>query len=209
MGIEYGQGLRPDVRNLVMIGDDQVETQLPGQLCLGDGGNAAVDGNRHPHPVAGRQPQRLGGESITIFEPQGDVIFDLSAELPQHIDQQAGSGDAVDIVITMNGDFLPPLQGRGQASRRPGHPLHQKGIGQIGQARSEKRASRGQIGHPATGQNPGRQGIEAEALRQGEAESLRGPIAAIAPAPCRHRIHEGPAVATGVSLKGRILTRPM
>ena len=45
-------------------------------------------------------------ESIALFETTGNVIIDLGATQLQTVPQQAGGGDAVDVVVTV--DRNPP-----------------------------------------------------------------------------------------------------
>jgi hypothetical protein len=134
-----------------MIGDDQIDPELPRPPGRADPARAAVD--RHEHGCTlGSQPfDRRDLKVVAVADPIGDEVNHVRAEHLQRPAQDHGGGDAVHVVVAVDGD--PLLRGNrreeaidcrrhaGQAEwvpelveRRREEPFGLIGIGQSAQA---------------------------------------------------------------------------
>ena len=58
-------------------------------------------------PLAGELAERFGVEAVAVFEPMRDVKIDVCApRCLRHVEQDRGAGDAVDVVVAVDADFL-------------------------------------------------------------------------------------------------------
>src|SRR5690349_14903763 len=90
----------------VMIGDDQFESKTARRVGLRNTGNAAIDGNDQFRSLLSQDLKRFVVESVAFINSVRNVISDLAAEQAQALHEQAGAGDAVDIVVAIDGDAL-------------------------------------------------------------------------------------------------------
>lgn len=87
---------------VVMVGDDEIDTEFFGFGCWSDGGNAAVDGDDDFGTGIGECFDRGFVEAVAFVDAVGDVGGDLGVwrDDSEHVDEDRGGGDAVDIVIS-------------------------------------------------------------------------------------------------------------
>ena len=85
----------------------------------------------------------------------------VGAEFRQHADQQEGGGDAVGVVVAVDGDGLPPAQRQVDAPPRLGHAVHEVRVvdAEVG---VQEGARHGQIVEPAAHQHLGEDVAHAE-----------------------------------------------
>ena len=130
MGIHHCHGPGEDILALMMVGDDQIDAQLPAQLRLGHSGDAAVYGDDEFDPFAVQLPDGDGVQPVALLQPPGDVADAVRPMAAQKVRQQAGGGDPVHIIVAENGHFLSPGQGETHPSGGQIHIRHQKGVQQ-------------------------------------------------------------------------------
>ena len=208
VGIDQGVGTGQFFGNLMMIGDDEIETQLPGAFRFGDGGDAAIDGDHHRNPLGHGRFEGFDGETVTILEAQRDVVINLQTELGKAFGQQGGSSDAVDVVIAVDTHALMQSPGPQQTDHRALHPEQREGIGQIRQLTVNEKTRLVRRINPPGQQNARRQGGQVEGPGQLPfplSSRFRG---ARYPMTCAYRFHEIPTFGGGASRRGSIRTRP-
>lgn len=91
---------------VVVIGDDEVDAEVFGFDCGVDGGDAAVDGDDDLCSGLGECFDCGFVEAVAFIDAVGDVGGDLSVwcDDSEHVDEDGGGGDAVDIVISEDDD---------------------------------------------------------------------------------------------------------
>ena len=110
----------------VMVGDDHVEPARARLGDLGDGRDAAVDGEHEPAALVGEPLERAAADAVALVEAARQVPVDVGAELAQQQHGERRRGDPVDVVVAVDAD--PPARGdrradplaRGLACRRAG-----------------------------------------------------------------------------------------
>ena len=88
----------------VVIGDDQCETELAGCLCFGDAADAAVDGDDQVATPGGDCSQRFVVEPVAFVDAAGNVRVGFRAELFEAEQEDRAGGDAVGVVVAVDGD---------------------------------------------------------------------------------------------------------
>ncbi len=96
----------------MVVGDDEVDAERGAQRGLLDRGDAAVDRDDELHALPGEKADGGLVEAIAFFDPAGDVAGTLRALPAQKISQQAGRGDAVDVVVAVYSDVLAAFKGK-------------------------------------------------------------------------------------------------
>jgi hypothetical protein len=100
--IDDGMCIRELVIGFVMIGNDQVESELPcPPRCLG-AANAAVDGNDDVYAVGVQSLECRRLQAISVPQTFGNEVHHLAAEQLQRAPKDDGGGDAVDVVIAVD-----------------------------------------------------------------------------------------------------------
>ena len=99
-------------RELVMVGDDQLQAQLAGRLRLGQAGDAAIDRDDQRRPALGQRPQRLVVQPVAFFEPIGHVVRHIGPEQPQADNEDRRAGHAVGVVVAIDDDLSLVADGR-------------------------------------------------------------------------------------------------
>ncbi len=93
-------------RWIVVVGDDEVDAELFGFGCGVDGGDSAVDGDDDLCSGLCECFDCRFVEAVAFFDAVGDVGGDLCvwSDDSQHVDEDRGGGDAIDIVISEDDD---------------------------------------------------------------------------------------------------------
>ena len=126
MGVHHGQGLGDLLLALVVVGDDKVDTLLPGIFHLMDGGDAAVHGDDQIHTLLGQMVHGPTVDAVALVQAVGDVIDHMPPLAAQIVGQQTGGGDTVHVVVAVDSDLLPMGQGLPDAGDRHVHVLHEE-----------------------------------------------------------------------------------
>ena len=93
---------------LVVVGDDQVDAELaraPRRLGAAD---AAVDRHDQRHAVGVQPLDRRRLQAVAVPQPLRDEVDDVAAEHLERAAQDDRRGDAVDVVVAVDGDPLAP-----------------------------------------------------------------------------------------------------
>ena len=89
----------------MVVGDDQLQPLSLGPGHLGRVTDAAV--HRDHEPGLGRQLfKSLDLEAVTLGQPVGDIGDAIEAQLPQELVQHRGGGNAVGVVVAIDGHRL-------------------------------------------------------------------------------------------------------
>src|SRR6266508_3690341 len=75
------RAVRQLVAGTVMVGDDHVEPELACAPHLLDGGDAAIDGEHEPAPLAGEPLERAAVDAVALVETAGEMPLDVRPEL--------------------------------------------------------------------------------------------------------------------------------
>ncbi len=137
--VDDGQRGRQPGRHLVVIGDDEIGA--PVVFCPGDHlgpADPAIDGDDQGKALRVRPFHRLQMQAVPFVQPVGDVKIHCCPQLGEGLNQQHRAGNAVRIVIPVNQNFFPALNGQQNALHRPVHVLEKKGIRKAGQIAVKK-----------------------------------------------------------------------
>ena len=91
---------------LVVIGDDQVDAELARAARRLGAADAAVDRDDQRHAVGVQPIDRRRLQAVAVAQPLGDEVHDVAAEHLERAAQDDGRGDAVDVVVAVDGDPL-------------------------------------------------------------------------------------------------------
>ena len=95
-------------------------------LDLGVRADPAVDRYDEAGAGGGELVERLGGDAVPLREAVGQAPEHLGAHLgAQELGQQEGGGDAVGVVVAVDGDRLAAAQGAVDALAGVGHAVEQ------------------------------------------------------------------------------------
>ena len=94
-----------------MIGDDQIDVVFLGDVGGGEVGDAAIDGNDQLCVVLGELFDSFGVEAITFVDAVGDVKIDVGVGEFEAVPEDGDAGDAIDVIIAIDDDFLFLFQG--------------------------------------------------------------------------------------------------
>ena len=148
-----GDGIRQDRPRLVMVGDDQIHAELAGHVGGLERRDAAIDGDENARARLGQGAHRLAVEAVAFLDPMGDIEIDLGAEQGQQLPEDGDAGDAVDVVVAVDGDLLFLLDGLAQAGDGRLDPRHMGRPDQLGQLRLQEHVALGGLRDPAIEQH--------------------------------------------------------
>src|SRR6185503_736016 len=100
------QGLRQFRVWLVMVGDDQVETEVPRSCGRLDTANAAVHRDDQHDAEGMKTLDRRRLQAITVSQPLGDEVRNVRAEQLQCATENDRGGDTVHVVVAVDRDAL-------------------------------------------------------------------------------------------------------
>ena len=107
---------------------------------LGNGGDAAVNGDDERRPTIGETLQGTGGDSITVAEPVRDESDHITAEPPETLTEDRRGGDAVDVEVSVDGNLLVRGEGCAEFVRRR-LPCLGEGRGRVARRQLQRRRS--------------------------------------------------------------------
>ena len=88
-----------------MVGDDNCETQLLGQVYFRYVGNTAVHGNQELR-LSGNLPDGIGIQAVAFRVAGGDAVSQGSTFLVQHFHKNGGGTDTIGIIVPVDKDRL-------------------------------------------------------------------------------------------------------
>ena len=172
VGVHHRRSLRDGLLALVVVGDDHVNSKLPGKLHLPSGGDAAVHRDDQCDPLLGQVEDRLLIQAVALLQPVGDVGAHPPSQPGEAVGEQTGGGDAVHIVIPVDRHQLSRFQGTAHPEDRPVHVLEQHGVQQRLFPGGEQLPGLLRLCHAPGGQDAGQKGGDAGPLQLGP--PLRG-----------------------------------
>jgi hypothetical protein len=162
VGIEDGDGGRQRGGNGVVVDDDHVHAELAGACDLGDAGDAAVERDEEPGPLAGDALDGAGVESVPLVDAVRNVGLRWSADGVEEEGEERGGADAVDVVVAVEGDLLSLDDGAGEPLHGGGHALHPEGVREVAEIVREEPGGVLRIGDTAGDEDAGGERIEPE-----------------------------------------------
>ena len=126
-GVHHRRSPGQHVLALVVVRDDQIHADLPGEEGLLHARDAAVHGDDQGDAPVPEQPQGLPAQAVAVLHPAGDVFEAVRSPGAEVVHQQHGGGDAVHVVVPEHGDPLPLGQGPADPVHGLVHVLHQQG----------------------------------------------------------------------------------
>ena len=153
---------------LVVVGDDQLQAQLPGHIRLVHAADAAVDRNEQFGLLRGQRADGVAVQSIAFVNAMGNVIAHVGAWSSfRHSQRIAVPRYAVHVVVAVDGDSpagtdggINPLGGRTAARQ-------QFRVAQAGKLGVEKIAGGRRVGHAAADEQFGHHRRDARGVLQG------------------------------------------
>ena len=123
-----------------MVGDDAIEAQLPRPLHDSKRADAGVHANEHGESLGARPFDDFRAHAVAVPHAMRNVMVRLCAdELQGSVEDDDGHG-AVDVVVTVDENLFPLLDGLQNAADRCVHREHTKRIVEMIQAGREKKA---------------------------------------------------------------------
>ncbi len=138
LGVEHGQGPRQLVVRLVVVGDDEVDAKLARAIRGLGRPDATIDRHDDASPI-GMEPvdgRRL--QPVAVANPVGQEMRHVGPQQLEGATHHDGRGDAVHVVVSVDGDSLPSLDRSEQAVHRLAHPCQSPRIVQMLEARPEE-----------------------------------------------------------------------
>ena len=140
--------------------------QLARALRRLDAANAAVDRDDERHAISLQAIERLGLKAVSVLDAIRKEVDDIRAEHLQRAAKNDGGGDAVAVVIAVDGDALFPLDRRENPLDRRRHVREQERIVQMIERRPEKFLRALEIVDPANRQQPRDRRADLQLARQ-------------------------------------------
>ena len=159
-------GLGQLVVALVMVGDDDLHAELARERDLLVRGDARVHGYHQARAASVQLLHRLPRQTVALAQTVRDIIFTGCARRAQVIDQRAGRGDAVDIVVSVDHDALAALDRAANDTDRPVHVVHGERVVQTAARTAEKRPCCGCVFDAAGGKDRRRERRTVHFLRE-------------------------------------------
>ena len=128
--------------HLVVVGDDDVHAELAGARHLGARVDAAVDRDEQLDAAGGELLHGGRRDPVPFGEPVRQMPAHVGAELLEDAHQQERRGDAVGVVVAVDGDGLAALQRLVEATARVGHARHEVRVVDAGSPGAERPAPR-------------------------------------------------------------------
>ena len=108
----------------MVVRDEHIHAQLPSVFTLLHGRDPAVHTDEQAHALLPESIQRAAVEAVALFVPVGDIGIAGQPFTAQIVRHQTGGGDAVHIVVAIDGDRLSPGDGLTHAGTGHVHPQH-------------------------------------------------------------------------------------
>ncbi len=141
-------GLGPLRSRRVVVGHEELEPELASESRLVQGRDAAIDGHDQRCLTLQRQrAERLGIDAVTLIDAVRDVILDVVGPCQlQAGPENAGSANAIDVVITVDDDLSTLANGPDNAIGRLGGAGKCFGVVKTVTPRLQKGPSTGGVG---------------------------------------------------------------
>ena len=160
VGVHHRHGGGKGILTFVVVGDDDLQPQSVGMVGLGHGGDAAVHRDDHRDPLVFQFLHRLPVQAVALLQPVGDIGYDFAPLPAEKIGEQAGGGDAVHVIVSVDRQSFPLVQSGLQPPDGFVHILHGHGVTQGGFFK-QKPPGRLSVGPAPGGKDLGAQGRNA------------------------------------------------
>ena len=145
-GLPLSRGARVDegrrsgqlCRQLVVVRDHHVDAELRGQRDLLDRRGTVVHGDDQSHAVLRELSHGLLAQTVSLAQAIRQAKIDGVADETEEIEQQAGGGNTVDVVIPEDQDALAIVHGPLDARDRGLHGGKRLGVGKVLQPRVQE-----------------------------------------------------------------------
>ena len=128
--IDHRAGRRKRTVALVMVGYDNIASEFLCIFRLGNSGYSGIDRDYQLCAALRQLSDSLAVDSVPLACAAGDVIVRISAVFGKPEPQKRGGGNAVNVVIAVNGHFFAVIYRGKYPVRRKIHILHEKRIGE-------------------------------------------------------------------------------
>ena len=98
----HDRGIGQHVPRAVMVGHDDVESELAGASDRFGSGDAAVDRDQQAGATGGQRLDRLDRDPVTVLEATGEERLDVGVQQPQYLDGEGRGAHSVDVVIAVD-----------------------------------------------------------------------------------------------------------
>ena len=139
----------------VMIGDDQLQADFARRESRLDASDAAIDADHQRCSALGQRPQRVAREPVAFFQPIGHVVRCVRSNQLEAREENRRRGHAVGIVVAIDDNLPPGLDGGINPLGRVGDAGQHLGVAQARQLGLEKRAGRFRLMNAADQQQLG------------------------------------------------------
>ena len=164
LGVENGHCGRQGSVGHVVVANDEVDAALFGIGHLVDGLDAAVEHDDEFHATLGRIVNAFVRHAVTLVVAVGNVVLDLGVELAQKAVDEGHGCATIYVVVAIDHDFLPPHHGSVKPLHGHVHVIHEEGVVQFSQLRTEEAFGLGHGAEPAIEQQLAQSGMYAHAL---------------------------------------------
>ena len=103
----------------MVVGDDHLDAERPGERDLLDRGDPAVDGDQERGSALGEAADVARVEAVAVAEPVRDQPIAIGTQVAQRRDHDRGRADPVDVEVAVDGD-PPPRRDRLEDARDDG-----------------------------------------------------------------------------------------
>jgi len=108
----------------MMIGYKGLDAHLPSQPHRFDSGNPAINRYQKLCAAGGQSAHGVAVETIALIDTMGNIIIHLRPQHLQQMPQNCHTGDAIHIIIAVNGYFFAAFNRLTNARRRFGNAEH-------------------------------------------------------------------------------------
>ena len=100
------------IPQFVMVGDNQLQTDLPSCFGLSDAADSTIDRNHHRRASVRQLAERVVVQAITLVQAIGDEVADVGAQQSEAVKEQRRSGHSVGVVVAIDDDSAVGLDRR-------------------------------------------------------------------------------------------------
>jgi len=136
--IQHGHGFGEIGGHLVMVSDNHIHPQAFRQPHFLVASDATIHGDQDARAPCHQLAYGTGVEPVAFAQAMRQVVRHGHAEVAEEPTQHRGRGDAIHIVIAIDGDRFLGIESMGQALDRLRHPSHAEGVMQALEGRIEE-----------------------------------------------------------------------
>ncbi len=169
-GVDDEVGIGESGGEFVVVGDDDVNVMAAGEGDGFEGGAAAVDGDEEICAVVDGGLDGVAVEAVAFIDAVGDVGMDIGGGGGEGVPEHGGAGDAIDVVVAVEGDFFLVADGGGDAVGGDVDVGEEGRGGEIFELGIEEGEGGGGVGDAAVEEEAGDEGGDLEFAGEGREE---------------------------------------